>query len=280
MAESVALTEAFIERYPESAASVLVTADPAETAGLLDAVPPAVAARVLACTGSWPAARALRCMTPAAAVGVLAGMGDVDAAAVLRIIDPAERQPILDAAPARLRRQMDFLLDYPPGTVGAHMTTSIVMISEDTSAAAALKAVRGSRAAVVDVFFVVAPTTEPLGAVSAAALLQAPASAALGTIADRAFPVLPARTSLVAAATDELWRDYHVVGIVNRRRCLVGALTRRTLDAFARDVATRPVDGDASLLGAMSGAMVESLGGLWRLIGEVESDTSPPSGSE
>ena len=268
MTDYAALTHAFIERHPASAARVLLAADANEAADFMNGVPPKLAARLLTQAGPWPAARVLLPMKAEAAAAVLQELQDVDAAAILRLIDERDRAQLLDQLAADLRRQLASSLDYPADAVGARMTTSILMVDGETTASAALDLVRSARVGLADVVFVIDPGSQVQGAVSVATLLQAPATEVIAALVDTGFPFVSARTSLQAAADEGVWGDYPAVGVVDSQRRLIGALTRSALDLASADGTRRPAQAPDSLLGSVSGAMLDSINGLWTLFGD------------
>lgn len=265
MADRGNLTISYFETRPESAARALLATGAAESAAILQEIPPEVAARPVALLGAWPASTMLELMPPAAASALLGEIDDATAAAILRLLSPQVRQALLEHMPGRPRRYLEEALAYPPDTVGAHVTNSIVVLASDNKVSVALDAVREARSVATETIFVINHKSEPAGAVSAMTLLTSDAASTLADIADRSRPVLAARTGIAAIGAIDAWHDHDALAVVNRRGQMIGALTRRRLQQ-ASGSGLRPVSADTSMAGSMSEAMISSAGGLLALL--------------
>lgn len=271
------LTVAYFRKQPESAARALLRMPPADSAAALEGLPAAVAAQPLSLLGAWPASGIVARMTPESAGAVLGAMDDATAAAILRLTPPPGRRPLLEHLPARSRRQVEQVLNYPPDTVGAHVTTSIVVLGLDVEVSVALDAVRNAEHTASDTVFVINEKSEPAGAVSVAALLSCDVTAALAEIADSSLPILLARAGLAGIANIDAWHDHDALAVVNRRGQMIGVLTRRRLrqGVAGRPSAASPLD--TSISGMLSDALLASAGGLFGLLA---GRRSPPAESD
>jgi len=257
------LTIAYIKKRAASAGGVLASLPPADAAAFLSEIPTRFAVQAAAQMNARSAALILRQMSVIAGSALLRDLDFANAASILRQVDPADRREYLAELPSRLRRDFDRALAYPPGTVGAHMTTAIAMLAETDTAAKALELHKQAERDPADVIFVVDDQKKLLGAATVANLVRRPAHAALADLLDPTCVALSAHARLDAIAGLEAWHDYDCLPVVTRRGDVIGAISRTALRRVDQDVSAD--DGESSmpsLAESMTGALTASVTGL------------------
>jgi magnesium transporter len=262
---NAALTIAFIDKHPLSAARALSAMDPDDAAAFLETVPTRYAARVMARAGAWPCASIIARMQPADAAAALRELSYQDAAAILRLVQAERRAPILEEAPVKLRRDLELSLSFPEDTVGAHMTTDIAAMERGNTIADMRAQVRRAPGAEADLVYVVNAERRLLGAISAADLLRRSSESSLGDIMDTDIEPISARARLSSVADLEAWNQYAALPVVSRQKHLIGALSRKAAKSIdAARLAAADTLGP-SIAAAMAEAFVVSVIGLAQL---------------
>ena len=193
------------------------------------------------------------------------------AAAIIRLIPEADRGELLNALPKKLQRDLNTTLIYPPDTVGAKMSVSIVTLSQKQSVAEALTEVRKYKRANTGVAFVVDKANKLLGMTNASDLLQYPNETLLIDVMKKSVVPLSARARLKTVASLPDWDDFSQLPVVTRKKMLIGSLSNKVARQW--QAATAPVSAEAdssSLLGSITGAFVTSFVGLAQLVGEAD----------
>ena len=130
---SRALTDAFIDRYPQEATEVLEAAPVAEIVQLLQSQSPAKGAQMLGRISTALATSVLQQLKPGLARQVLGAMDPLRAALLLDSLDEQERESRLGDLGAGLARELRDLMSYPEGSAGRLMqprATSIPHLSQ------------------------------------------------------------------------------------------------------------------------------------------------------
>jgi len=261
MADSRALSIAFIEKHPAAAARALTAMDREDAAALLEAIPSRFAHHAFTAMPAWSAAVIMSGMQEATVAAVLQRINYLHAAAILRLLDPHRRPGILEAVPRRLKRDFETSLSYPQDTIGAHMTVDIVALDRQHSVQDALQEVRRATHANVEVIYVIDSEKRLAGMVKTAALLRLPGDIALEAAMDSSVEPAPARALMAGVGGLALWGEYAEIPVRSRQGQLIGALPRKALFAQVSD---HPADLQG-LAGPLRGALGATLGGLLRL---------------
>jgi magnesium transporter len=150
-----ALTEDFLQRYPQEAAAALDALPAEQAVALLEEQP---AARTVAL---------IRRLRPDTAAEVFAALSNPRLADLLRLLEPARAAAILarldsetrsrrlSALEPGLAKELTALMTYPPDTAGSLMDPRIITFRPDTPAREALNRLRAARhVRISDVFLV------------------------------------------------------------------------------------------------------------------------------
>ncbi|HUF91304.1 MAG TPA: magnesium transporter, partial [Candidatus Limnocylindria bacterium] len=244
-----ALTQAFLDLYPE------------EAARLLDASPAAEIAPFLAATSTARAVAVLERLTPERAAQVLERLEDEATRRVLPALDPARAATLLarldePARRARLAladeataRELDSLMRYPPDTAGQLMDPRATAFGEDVLARDALARLRAPRQRRVSDVFVVAAGGRLTGVVGLQDLAVARPAERLDALARRDPPrvhALASREDVVEALAHGRLLSLPVVDLENR---LLGVIRHDALVDAARHEATADMQ---TMVGASS----------------------------
>jgi len=234
-----ALTIAFLEKRPQSAARVLAGMNPADAAAFIETIPTRFAVRSLSLMGPWTAAALLLKMSPTHGAAVLREMTFPEATAILRILRADSRLSLLNELPNDLRRDLETSLSFPGDTVGAHMVTAVLALTQTHTISDTLARIRHWQTEGGDTVFVIDECRRPVGGVTAGMLLRYHSSATLGEIMDGAIVSLRARTRLANVSDLAAWDEWLALPVVNRNKELIGGLMRRSV----RMTMHRPPEG-------------------------------------
>ena len=174
MPDTPDLTMAFIKKRPESAGRVLAAMRPAVAAAFLQSIPTRFAVEAVAHMNPRPASVLVTKMGVTSGAALVRDLSFAEASAILRQIDPAVRNQLLEELPRRLRRDFEMSLAFPTDTVGAHMTTAIVTLSENDKTSDALELIKQMEGDHADVILVVNDKHKLVGAVTVTKLLRHP----------------------------------------------------------------------------------------------------------
>ena len=228
-----ALTIAYLEKRPQSAARVLAAMNPADAAAFLETIPTRFAVRSLSVMGPWAAAPLFLRMSATHGAALLREMALPEATAILRILSADRRLSLLNEVSKDLRRDLEISLSFPGDTVGAHMITAVLALTQSHTISDALAQIRHSQSEDADTVFVIDDRRRPVGGITAGMLLQYHPDTPLGDVMDGAIGSLPARARLASVSDLAAWDEWHTLPIVNRNKELIGGLKRRSVRAAA-----------------------------------------------
>ncbi len=271
------LTLGLIEKHPLTAMKVLAMMDPADAAAFFENLPTRHAVSVLSRVSAWSASRLISYMTPVAGAAILSELDYQTTASILRAIPEADRDILLTALPKRLRSDLRSTLTFPADTVGAKMSTNIVVMAADQTVGDAVVELRQIKRTKTGVAFVVDGARMLLGVVSAHELLQRSNEALLSEVMDRSVVPISARARLRTVESLMIWDDYAHVPVVNRQKLLIGALARKT---FRQEIVeTAPNTRQAltpSIFSAVASAFCASGAGLVHLLTDEDVRATAP----
>lgn len=281
MSQLSPLTTELVEKQPRTAARVLAGMQPEDTAAFLEILPARQAATLFAAISAWTASRFLQLMPAVSGAAILNQIDFQISASVMRVMDVEHREPLLDALPNGLARDLKIALAYPNDTVGAHMISRILMLSASASVADACGELRQLKARSIGRVFVINAKREFLGVVDADTLLRHDLTTPLSDLLSDDLPVLSARARIESVQDVGAWEVHAHLPVVNRQKLLIGALSRSTL----RDLAGVPIDQvgareESSLAGDMIGAFVAGSAGLLQLLAGTATDRQSNLGED
>lgn len=229
MSKATKLTLAFIDKRPESAARVLTSLQVDDAAAFTSLIPTRYAVRLLARSNAKTAALIVKLSDVTAATAILRDMEFSAAAAILRQIPADDREALLSDLPRRQRRNFERSLAFAPGTVGAGMSTSIDVLSENNDVAEALRLKKGNPDSRSDLVFIVDDKRALTGVVSLLSLLQHPKRTVLKEIVDTSCTTVSPQMRLSQTANLNIWYKFSQLPVVSRRGELLGAIFRQSV---------------------------------------------------
>ena len=259
------LTLDLIEQRPLTAVEVLAGMDASDAAEFLEALPIGHAVAVLSTTSVWSASTLISEMSPASGAALLTEFDYQTTASIMRVIPDAHRDQLLSALPKRLGRNLASTLTYPADTVGAKMSTNIVVMRADQTVGEAFAELRRTKRTKTGVAFVVDEARRFLGAVNADELLHRSNEVKLNEAIDGSVAPISARARLSTIQSLPGWDDYAYLPVVNRQRVLVGALARRSIRQPGVDSTVVPTP-TSMIMTAIAGAFFYSSIGLAQIL--------------
>jgi Mg/Co/Ni transporter MgtE len=264
------LTIGLIEKRPMTAVKAVAKMNPADAAAFLETLPTRHAVSVFSKMSAWSASELIADMNEVSAAAIISELDYQIAASIMRIVPGIVREKLLAALPKKLSQDLKSTLTYPADTVGAKMSTSIVVLSADQTAGDALAELRQIKRSKTGVAFVVDGSRKLLGIVNANELLQRSKDSLLSEVLDRSVMAISARARLSSVMSLPAWDDYTYLPVVNRQKILIGALARRTLrQPVAQAESSSPQTATPSIISSMAGAFVASAVGLAQILTDV-----------
>jgi Mg/Co/Ni transporter MgtE len=265
MSNQTALTVAFLDRAPRSAALELQRLPVGDAAALIESVPARLCAPVLHSMIPWHAARLLESITADKAAGILRQLGFADSVTLTRLVAAAHREKLFEALPSRYGRRLRSALEYPQHQVGAWVDPEVPTLQVNHTAADALRVFRAADTA-SHVFLEAAEHEKFVGLVSVREILRAEPTVSLGRL-PRANPTpISNRATLASLAFDERWDEFLFLPVVARRGNLLGGLSRRTLRQALHEQHVAATDTHGSILRAMGVALSVTVAGIFTLV--------------
>ena len=235
---SHALTDAFIEKFPQEATEALETAPADEIVQLLHSLPPDRGAQILGRISTALATSVLKKLQPDQARRNLAVMDPVGAALLLGSLDPESRELQLDQLDAGLARELRDLMSYPQASAGRLMQPRPPSIPARLTVKQALHRLRRLPARDTAVLVVTDDSGRLLGLVDLADVVHADPGARLETLVQITTPVrvnaLTPREEIIDLFSRYRLRLLPVVDIENR---LLGIIHQSTVIKAAQEEA-------------------------------------------
>lgn len=266
MSKASSLPLSFLEKRPFSAAQTLAEMPRGDAAGYLDSIPSRYVVLALGQMGQWASSSIMTLMVPASAASALREMDQISAAATLRLLDKAKRAELLDLMPERRRRELEAALGFPDDAVGAHMQTAIITVPQDATLAAAIAAFKGAPEIDANLIYIVDPSRELLGVAKANTLLAASGQARVIDIADPEIEAVSSRSRVEAVGSLSAWDEYSELPVLNRRKQLIGAITRKDLRRAIGLSGRETSEGSFSIVGGIAEAFITSALGIGAML--------------
>jgi len=197
----------FATKHPEEAARVVGQEPAADTQLLLGELPANIAAAVLSKMSLTAAAEALSLVCPGHAAAVTTELPPGNAALLLRRLDPELHSSLFAALSEDLRDQLNRLLEYPNGTVGAVTDPEVLVIPEDLYADAAQRLIRRRKATVHHQLYVVDGSRRLLGYLHVRDLVRASPKASIIDVMQPATVQVLVSSRLASIVSHPAWRD-------------------------------------------------------------------------
>ncbi|MGD2113334.1 MAG: magnesium transporter [Gammaproteobacteria bacterium] len=235
---SRALSDAFLDDFPQEATEALESAPAAEIIQLLQAQPPERAARILGRITTALATAVLQQLKPELVRQILAAMDPVGAALLLGSLDPEARERQLGVLDAGLARELRDLMSYPQASAGRLMQPRPPSIPARLSVRQVLQRLRRFAARDTALLVVTDDSGSLLGLVDLVDVVHASPDASIGSLLQLTSPVcvtaLTPREEIIELFTRYRLRLLPVVDLDNR---LLGIIRQSTVITAAQEEA-------------------------------------------
>ena len=273
------LTIELIERRPQTAVKVLADMEATDVADFFEALPTRYAVALISKISAWSAATLISEMTPISGAAVLSELDYQATASIMRVLPGANQKELLTALPKKLSGDLKSTLTYPADTVGAKMSTSIVIMTVDQTVGEAFAELRQIKRTKTGVAYVVDETRKLLGIVTADEMFRLSNERPLGDVMEKSVAPISARARLSTVKSLPAWDDYAHLPVVNRQKILIGALARRT---FRQQIVENPIESaqapSQSILSSVAGAFFGSSVGLAQVLVDFEASSETTTG--
>jgi Mg/Co/Ni transporter MgtE len=262
------LAGAFLAAYPEAAARLLESMEPAAAGGVLAEVPQRAAASTLHAMLPTAAARCAEQLPTAAAVDLLEQLSTQACAAILRHLTAERRIAVLaDLGPAQVAAAK-LLLSYPANTIGAWIEPRVLTLAEDATVSETLK--QAQRAGQLQPrIYVLDRRRRVRGAVRGATLFAGSRRSRLTALLEPAA-TLWAREPLTAAQEHEIWDHESEAPVVNREEEFIGVVSYADLRrAFRELTRAQPATAADRDVAAFAELFLSGLESTWQSLGEL-----------
>jgi magnesium transporter len=267
-----------MEGHPEAAAALLEGFAPGSIAAALAAATPTIAAGVLGQMAPGSASASLLELPPGSARDLLEILPLHVASALLRRVPAEHRERLLASLTRTVSGPLARLLDYPARTAGALLDPLVTAIPLDVSARDAIEAVRAFPERVDHEVFVIRRDQTLIGSIALRALVAAPATVRLETLATPVGARFSAFSDAKTLLASPAWADTHTVPVVDGGGLYLGALRYEAILRLAADTATVPISAAAvSTLVSLSELCWTGCAGLVAELTAAAIRTSPPS---
>jgi magnesium transporter len=239
--QKIDLALAFLQSQPDAAAATLEQQPMPEVAEFLGSLPHTYGALVMSKMLPQYSARLCQIMQPVEVAGMLSEMDISLIAAIMRQCQHDLCQQLLGMLPDKSRLATRLLLNYSEDAVGAWMHANIPTLPDNCKVEDALRRITEDRKSLdIGHSLVVNRERKLKGSVTLAALLRAPADAAITAVMTKGIESISARTPLKSAADNPLWDAQDSIPVTNRNQKLVGVLRhldfRKGLDQIATHI--------------------------------------------
>lgn len=267
------LTIELIEKRPMTAVKALATMNTSDAAAFFEGLPTRNAISLMSNISAWSASTLISEMTPMSGAAIISELDYQTTASIMRVMQVAEREQILSALPKKLSSDLVSTLTYPADTVGAKMSTNIVVMAADQTVADAFAELRQIERTKTGVVFIVDESRKMLGIANADELLRRSNESRLSEVIDTSVAPISARARLSTVKSLPAWDDYAHLPVVNRQRILIGALARRTFRQPTVETPPNPPQTQAqspTILTSVASAFFNSSVGLAQILIDFE----------
>jgi magnesium transporter len=236
---SRALTDAYIDQFPQEVMEALELAPVPEIVQLLQTQPPERVARILRGLSTALATTALLQLKPGRVQQILAAMDPVGAALLLGSVDETSRQSLLAMLDAGLARELQDIMSYPDGSAGRLMQPRATSIPARLTVRQVLNRLRQIPARDTAVLVVTDDSGKLAGLVDLGDVVHADPGTRLQELLQITSPVrvnaLTPREEIVDLFTNNRLRLLPVVDLEDR---LLGVISQSTVIKAAQEEAS------------------------------------------
>lgn len=238
-----ALTESYVDAFPQEVASELERWRADRAAALLSSIDPARAIVLLNGFRPDAAGDVLQAMEGERAARLVSEMDLGRAAAVLARLEPGARRPTLDALPEAEKRELESLMAYPPDSAGAIMDANVATFKPNSTVARVQSRLRSLRGRRVQYVFVIEDDGRLVGAVPLQQLAVADPHQRLGQLIKDAGPPVSVRAMSSQTEVVEILEDQRIMAlpVVDAQERLIGVIRADALLRAAEREATADV---------------------------------------
>jgi len=235
----LALATTFVDEHPEEAAAVLEQLAFGDTAELLAALTPELAAQTLSRISPSLAVDCLRSMDGGDLVRILHVLPLDLAARLFRRATEETREAWLHAVGPEMAELLRRKLRYPPGTAGAVADPLVLALPDTETVATAQRELKRSPERAYYYIYVLDREHRLLGALDIRELMLAEPKALLKDAMHRDIIAVPAATDLGTVMVHPGWGDLDALPIVDAEGVFFGIIRHRTIRKLAGYQATQ-----------------------------------------
>ena len=219
----------FADDRPRELAALLVAAQPEEMIGLIERLPPAVAAGLMACLPTRQVSRLLQLLDPELAATALGAARHEDAIALISQLPDSHKYLILDVGSKRQRRLLHHLYDSRSRTLAALATADFIRAHGETRCRDFRAELEAHDSLQPLPIYVVDDRSVYLGELNPlSALDKRTQNHRLRSVISR-IPPLSGRMSIAAALKVEEWQRHPQLPVVDENEHLLGVIDHHGL---------------------------------------------------
>jgi len=219
----------FAETHPEDAARLLEQSASADAVPFLSELPSKVGASVVSQMNLAAGAEILSLLSLEQAAAVTAELPLSCAASMLRRLNATQRAELVAALPEYRREQLERLLEYADGTVGAVTDPEVLAIPSDLTSEAAQHLLLRRTGTFHHQLYVVDRAHRLLGYLHVRDLVRAASTTPVTSIMRPPTVRLQAGARLAGSTYLAAWRDLDAIPVVDNSGILLGILRHRQL---------------------------------------------------
>lgn len=245
----------FLRTHPEGAAHVLEALPAEDAAAFLADVPHDLAGKVFERMQPLVAAAILPGLSQKKAVAVLLAMDIHDRSQIVRLLDDERAKSVMKQMPKSAARDLDRVLNYPDGSVGAWMSSDLAVFDKSTEVGECLAQLRALPYGARNLIFVVDADKKLRAAADLAKLLSAADDATVERVADPDIRRLSPYAQLSSVVAFTAWDTALSLPVVDTKGRLLGALH---FDRLREGLASQQRAGSDRHIGLITFHLVEA----------------------
>ena len=228
----------FAAEKPDEMAALLTGHELPELEALIERLPLATAAGLMACLSSWQLTGLLRTLDPALVGRLLLVAQGNDAVALVSHLQESRYPAVLETVPARQRRALYELLEFPTHSVASLVTKDFIRVSRATNCGDFCEQLSANKDTSPRTVLVVDDEGKYLGLLSLQAVIaRKNRHLPVGEVAD-SVEALNGFTNVRTALSARQWIQYSELPVVDGRHRVIGVVSRATVTRVAGDSST------------------------------------------